>query len=461
MVRGELDVGLCRRRHLLKKVQQPVEVVHLHELARRATSRDGATLARGRSRHNTGSDGVVLRHCLRGHREDHLQVHVGPVHLQKLPADVARNRRDHAGLRAEGDAHTLLALLRHSLVDLRLDEVEDVGRAANRALAFELGLGRQGEHLTRDLEVRCVVALGVLGTQATHNVAAEQLVDGARALGVHLEAGNQGANGLAVVRRVHLLDLLVRELGHGLEQRHKVVAHVRVGAVPDRDVRDLRVRREDSAHDVRRRARDGGHGGVCERLRGQAGVDVHDVERVLLLLGLLQPQAVALRLGGRCERAPDLLVRQAVHLDVRVPLEVQHSPHVLGHEVDAHHNDVLDSLLRHGNRGVGHRQRVARHNVRVVRRPEHALQLRVHVEVRNNTGVGLDQQVLKALHGVHVRHEVVRLHLGELARRVVPLRVDDKSREGALPGLLDAARHHGPQKAGIPAHGAHCLLCVY
>ncbi|MBW2160363.1 MAG: hypothetical protein JRH14_10455 [Deltaproteobacteria bacterium] len=77
---------------------------------------------------------------------------------------------------------------------------------------------------------------------------------------------------------------------------------------------------------------------------------------------------------------------------MRIPRRVEHRADVLAHEVDTEDGNRANALLGHRDRAVGHRKRIRHVGVRPITCGEHALKLRVHVEVSHDAGVLLTEQ---------------------------------------------------------------------
>mmetsp|Transcript_6781 Transcript_6781/g.19626 ORF Transcript_6781/g.19626 Transcript_6781/m.19626 type:complete len:570 (+) Transcript_6781:150-1859(+) len=463
-VRPEHGVVLRVLRHALRERDQGVEVVHLHVRAGGAAAGGAAALAGGHAGHDPEA-AVHRRHGLARDGEDDVHLHLlaGGAGVAEVPLHAVHDGADHAGLRAEHDANALLALaVGHALrrlLRLAADEAQDVRRGAHNAAPVHLRRHGELEHLTGHLEVRRNVGIWVLPGHAIHDVAAEHVVHDAVALREHLEALEQRVERLPTVRRVQLRDLGVVQLGVALEHATQVLAHVRVRAVPDGELRHLRRRRQDRLHDVARRARDRRHDAVRRRLAAQRRVDVHDVEAgagVARRLG--EPCAVGLRLGGLGERAADLVLAQPVNRDVAPALRVQRRAHRLGHEVHAEHGHSRGAGLGLAHGGVAHGERVRDEHVRPVQPRERALQLRVHVEVRDDAEIRSLDRLTELLYHRGIRLQKASLSLREAAPRSHILRADAQHRKG-LRGEA-AARRRGGGAPGGEGHRAH-VCCSY
>ena len=98
---------------------------------------------------------------------------------------------------------------------------------------------------------------------------------------------------------------------------------------------------------------------------------------------------------------------------MRIPRCVEHRADVLAHEVDTENGNRANALLGHRDRPVGHRKRIGHVNVRPIAGGEHALQLRVHVEVSDDAGVLLAEQRGQPHDELRVRLQKGGLGLGE------------------------------------------------
>mmetsp|Transcript_14125 Transcript_14125/g.50742 ORF Transcript_14125/g.50742 Transcript_14125/m.50742 type:complete len:369 (+) Transcript_14125:1774-2880(+) len=225
--------------------------------------------------------------------------------------------------------------------------------------------------------------------------------------------------------------LLIRPRRHHGEQLREVPAHVRVRAVEDVHAGNLRGGLKHRLHDVTGRARHRGHDGVRVRFCVQRGVDVDDVHRVLHAVGGGEVLVVRVRLRRLRQRAPDVLRGHAVHLRVRVPGVVEDRSDVFRHEVDAEDADGVAAGFHHLNRGVRHDERIGDEHVFVLFRGghQHALDLRVHVEVRDDADLFSLQLLHERRDRLGVGFEVIRLRLRERPSRFDAVRGDEQRRE--------------------------------
>ena len=96
---------------------------------------------------------------------------------------------------------------------------------------------------------------------------------------------------------------------------------------------------------------------------------------------------------------------------------IEHRANVLAHEVDPQDRYRSSSGFGHRDRPVGHGQRIRDVDVRPARCGEDPLELRVHVEVRDDAGVLLLEELGEPGDERRVRPQERSLSLGKRAFR--------------------------------------------
>mmetsp|Transcript_12981 Transcript_12981/g.25793 ORF Transcript_12981/g.25793 Transcript_12981/m.25793 type:complete len:354 (-) Transcript_12981:150-1211(-) len=341
-----------------------------------------------------------------------------------------------------------------SLADLLGDEVKDVRRAAHDALAGQAGLHGNLEHLAGHLEVGGDERVGVLVLDGLHNLGTKHVMDDAVPVGVHVEVVQEPLHRGPVVLGVKLrLDLLIGPVlndlpEHGLD----VVAHAGVGPVPQGEVGNLRRRLQHGLNDVGGGAGHRGHDVRRHGLGLEARVDVNDMQGVLVLGSLGQPGSVAELLGGLGETATYLPLVTPVHGYVPKAVLGHDGRNALAHEVDAKAGYGGRAILAHLHSRVAHHQRVADLDPLLVRQGlEDALQLDVHVEMRNDSHVGAVHGLGEFLYGlgIWVDERSLRGREGALGDELVSSVVPDEDtgerirREDGLRGRLGFEHRQG------------------
>mmetsp|Transcript_8910 Transcript_8910/g.25473 ORF Transcript_8910/g.25473 Transcript_8910/m.25473 type:complete len:372 (-) Transcript_8910:139-1254(-) len=338
---------------------------------------------------------------------------------------------DHACLGAEDKGELVLSAGLDSVLSHGTNKVQDVGGRAHHATPILGGLVGNSKHLAGDFEVGRVVGVGVVGAEHFRHFAAKLVVDHAVALGKYLEVVECRAQGLRSVVRMETADLVGRQLGEAGEETPKVLAHVRVGSIPHRQIWDLTEGLQHCAEHVAGRARDRRHEGLGLGLGEERRVDVHDVEAPLACCCLAQPGPVGWCLCGGSEGAANVLLRDAVHGQVLEPLGLEGRLDGLGHEVHTQAHYGCGSLASHLDGRVAHGKAVRSEDVGPRQAAKDALELRIHVVVGNDSRLRPAEGIVEAGHIVGVGVKVSQLGLSKRAVRGQPLRGDRERREGS------------------------------